>query len=80
MTVTVLTIDELYEQQIKPRSREDKRRLLKLLTEGLLDSLVPGPDGKYSLLDFEGLGAYYPIGMDAQEYVNAMRDEWDRRP
>jgi len=51
-----------------------------LITEGLLDSLVPGPDGKYSLLDFEGLDPHDPIGMDAQEYVDEMRDEWDRRP
>ena len=80
MTITTLTIDELYEQQIKTRTKEEKRRLLKLIAEGLLDSLVPGSDGKYSLLDFEGLGAYAPVGMDAQEYVNELRTEWDHRP
>jgi len=80
MTVTTLTIDNLYEQQIKSRTKEEKRRLLKLISEGLLDSLVPGPDGEYSLLDFEGLGAYAPVGVDAQEYVNELRNEWDHRP
>jgi hypothetical protein len=31
-----------------------------------------------NVLDFEGVGRDNPVGMDAQEYVNAMRDEWDR--
>lgn len=32
-----------------------------------------------SVLDFEGMGKDNPIGMDAQEYVNEMRAEWDER-
>jgi hypothetical protein len=75
MTITTLAIEELYAQQIKKRTEEEKRLLLKLLCEDLLDSLKPGPDGKYSLLDFEGLGAYDPSGMDAQVYVNGLRKE-----
>ncbi len=80
MTITTLTIEALYAQQIRTRTKEEKRLLLKLVSADLLDSLKPGPDGKYSLLDFEGLGAHDPIGMDAQEYVNALRKEWDHRP
>ncbi len=80
MTITTLTIEELYEQQIKTRTRGEKRRLLMLLSKDLFDALETGPDGKYSLLDFEGLGAYASVGMDAQEYVNELRKEWDHRP
>ncbi len=32
---------------------------------------------KRSILDFRGVGKHLPVGMDAQEYVSNMRDEWD---
>jgi hypothetical protein len=38
------------------------------------------PKRQRSVLDFEGVGAANPVGMDAQEYVNQLRDEWDNRP
>jgi len=33
-----------------------------------------------SLLELEGLGAEIWDGVDAQEYVNELRKEWDHRP
>lgn len=33
-----------------------------------------------SLLELEGLGAEIWNGVDAQDYVNALRDEWETRP
>jgi excisionase family DNA binding protein len=33
-----------------------------------------------SLLEFEGVGAEIWGGVDAQEYVNELRKEWDHRP
>jgi hypothetical protein len=33
-----------------------------------------------SLLELEGLGAEIWQGIDAQEYVNELRKEWDHRP
>jgi hypothetical protein len=33
-----------------------------------------------SLLELEGLGAEIWEGVDAQEYVNELRKEWDHRP
>ena len=33
---------------------------------------------KRSILDLEGVGAEIWRGIDAQEYVNQLRDEWDR--
>ena len=32
------------------------------------------------ILEFEGIGAKYATGQDAQEYVNELRAEWDHRP
>lgn len=33
-----------------------------------------------SILDLEGVGAEIWQGIDAQEYVNALREEWNHRP
>ena len=33
----------------------------------------------YSLLDLEGVGAELWQGIDAQEYIDQMRDEWEKR-
>jgi hypothetical protein len=51
---------------------------------GLLENLVKRQDtqgvpGHRSLLEFEGLGAEIWKGIDAQEYVNELRKEWDHR-
>ena len=48
--------------------------------EKLLDTADQAPKPLRSPLEFEGVGKNNPIGRDAQEYVNEMRDEWDRRP
>lgn len=34
----------------------------------------------HSLLELEGLGAELWEGIDAQEYVNELRKEWNHRP
>ncbi|MFZ4815187.1 MAG: hypothetical protein ACOYL5_11680 [Phototrophicaceae bacterium] len=36
------------------------------------------PKKKRSLMELEGLGAEIWQGIDAQDYVNELRDEWDR--
>lgn len=38
---------------------------------------VPNSNKQRSLLELEGLGAEIWQGIDAQEYVNQLRDEWD---
>src|SRR5258707_1655847 len=43
----------------------------------LLDLVESRP---HSLLELEGLGAELWLGMDAQEYVDDFRREWDHRP
>ncbi len=80
MTITTGTIEELYGQQIKTLSKEEQIYLLKLIADGLAAEIEVESAGKHSLLEFEGVGAHNPVGMDAQKYVNQLRDEWDHRP
>lgn len=65
-----------YEQQIKPRSLAERRQLLALLRHDL-----EGDSGtqRTSIPELEGLGAEIWQGVDAQEYVAALRHEWDHR-
>lgn len=44
-----------------------------------LDGTQTVPHKKYRLSDLEGVGAEIWQGIDAQEYVNQLRDEWDSR-
>jgi hypothetical protein len=52
----------------------------KQLVMVILDSLTEDqPEKMHSVLEFEGLAAHLR-DMDAQEYVNQLRREWDDRP
>jgi hypothetical protein len=72
-----MTIEELYSSQIKMLSLEDRLRL----AERIIADAVPGEAGRgcRSLLDLEGLGEDLWRGIDAQQYVNELRGEWEMR-
>ncbi|MFL6228374.1 MAG: hypothetical protein ACJ741_06310 [Pyrinomonadaceae bacterium] len=82
MKRTVATdLEQLYSQHIKPLPLEDRLRLLALLAQGLAGN-EPQAEArpKRSILELHGLGAEIWEGVDAQEYVNRLREEWDHRP
>jgi hypothetical protein len=78
--MAVLTIDELYQQQIRSRPSQERLRLLELVAHDLANDSSSDRSRKRSLLELEGIGEHNPIGMDAQEYVNKLREEWSHRP
>lgn len=80
MTVTIGKIEELYVQHIDQLSREEQIYLLKLIADGLAAEIAAKPATKRSILELEGIAEHNPVGMDAQEYVNQLRAEWDHRP
>ena len=49
-----------------------------MLVNGLTEKL-PSGDERHSLFELEGLGAEIWKGIDAQEYVDNLRDEWERK-
>lgn len=73
-------ICEIYERYIEPLPLEDRLQLIELIARETAIDSADKSGAKYSLLDLEGLGAEIWQGMDAQEYVNQLRDEWDHRP
>jgi hypothetical protein len=71
-------IEELYARHIQPLPREAQLRLLAKLAEDLAASDEEKP--KRNIMELHGLGAEIWEGIDAQEYVNKLRAEWDHRP
>lgn len=52
----------------------------KQLVMAILDSFTEEQSAKrHSILEFRGVGAHLR-DIDAQEYVNQLRREWDERP
>ncbi len=73
---TNLLADQIYEQQIKVLPRATRLRLLARLAEDLTTS---DDEATLSIMELHGLGAASWQGIDAQAYVNQLRDEWDAR-
>jgi hypothetical protein len=81
MAATDNDIDKIYTQHIKGLSPEHRRQLLAIIMRDLTRVPDKSSEGKRrSLMELEGLGAELWEGVDAQEYVNEIRAEWDDRP
>jgi hypothetical protein len=79
--MATITLEELYEQHIRPLSVAERLRLLAMVADDLVQ-LVPESDKKpkRNIMELGGLGAEIWKGVDAQEYVNELRSEWNDRP
>ena len=71
-----MTITEILEQA-KTLSPRERKELAKLLID-MLD--VGNAPAQRRLSELRGLGKEIWQGVDAQEYVNQLRDGWDDRP
>ena len=74
-------IEIIYQQHIKPLSNTEQIKLLAKIAE----ELANGEEGtesnkKRSIMELHGLGGEIWEGIDAQEYVNELRNEWEHRP
>lgn len=58
---------------------EEQSQLIKLLLDRVLPSAERQADMPHSLKELRGLGKEIWEGMDAQDYINQQRDEWDTR-
>ncbi len=69
----------LYEAEIRKLPPDERLRLVELITRDLADAEL-GTRPRRSILELRGLGAEIWRGIDAQDYVSELRDEWDHRP
>jgi hypothetical protein len=74
-------ISRIYEDHVKSLSVEECLELLAIVARDLADQVArPAARPKRNIMDLHGLGKEIWEGIDAQEYVNKLRDEWENRP
>lgn len=74
-----MTIETLL-AEIQTLPLSERQQLVKLILETLPDEPKPENTKKRSITELRGLGKEMWNGVDAQEYVNQIRSEWDHRP
>lgn len=68
-------------QEIRRLSIEEHKQLISLIVDSLTEQHEAQPLTKQSILDFAGAGAHLSNReLDAQEYINQLRAEWNHRP
>lgn len=67
-------------EEIRALSIEERKQLMKLMVDTLTEAPTPDEPQAHSLKELRGLGKGIWEGIDAQEYVDQLRDEWDTRP
>lgn len=70
----MLTVEEIYQKHIKHLSDDEKRRLIVLIENDL--AKAKSEKLKRSLFELEGLGKEIWNGIDAQKYVDEIRNDW----
>lgn len=70
-------IDDLYSRRIRKLSLPERLDLARRILNDAADEART--DRPRSLLELEGLGAEIWQGVDAQEYVDGLRQEWNGR-
>jgi hypothetical protein len=67
--------------EIRALPDEERARLINAILADVVGAPVqPHGEKRRSLRELRGLGKEIWAGVDAQEYVNRLRDEWDTRP
>ena len=76
-----MNIEQLYHRHIKVKPVAEQLELISLISKELIGKKSgPGDQKRRSLLELEGLGAEIWKGIDAQAYVDDLRNEWNHRP
>ncbi len=74
-------IETIYQQHIKPLSQDEQLKLLAKMAEELANGVEETePTKKRSIMELHGLGSEIWEGIDAREYVNELRNEWEHQP
>ena len=75
-----MSIEQFYERHIKPLPSREQLKLVELIARKMARNRDAINHPKRSIMELHGLGAEIWEGIDAQEYVNKLREEWDHRP
>ena len=70
----ITNLEELYDRQLTPLPSEDRLRLIAMLAQGLTKGEAEPEPPRRNLMELHGLGEEIWEGIDAQEYVNRLRE------
>jgi len=72
------TLREIYEILVKPLPAEERLRLLIMTARDLDAEPAATPaQPRHNIMELHGLGKDVWEGIDAQDYINKLRDEWN---
>lgn len=77
------TAEQVYERHIRQLTAAEQSRLIDMILRQMRCHDARGPrnaSGKRSIMELHGLGAEIWHGVDAQQYVDALREEWNQHP
>ncbi|MFQ5630685.1 MAG: hypothetical protein ACE5I1_18090 [bacterium] len=82
IVMDTMSVEQIYEQHVKVLPQVDKLKLVELITQKMIQAngSAPGKPRKRNIMELHNLGKEIWHGIDAQEYVNELRKEWDHRP
>lgn len=72
-------LEEVYKKYVKPLSTGERLRLLEMTVHDLALGSHREPEDR-SIMELRGLGKEIWQGVDAQTYVDRLREEWGRQP
>ena len=77
--MSVARVDEIYEKYVLPLSAAERLRLLERTARDLAELPEPALEARVqSILELRGLGKHIWQGIDPQQYVDELRNEWSR--
>jgi len=78
--MTIPTAKEIYERHIRPLPVQERLQLLAMVAQDLVTQATPPTQDLHSIMELQGLGKEIWTGVDAGEYVDSLRQEWNHRP
>jgi hypothetical protein len=73
--MAVSRAEDVYRQHIQPLSASERLQLLALLAEDAAHTAAESTRPEHSIMELHGLGAEIWRGVDAQQYVDELRNE-----
>lgn len=75
-----MSIWDIYSQYIRKLPASDRAALIAMIANGMIYDVPDTPPTRLTIEEIESLPKEERDKVDAQEYINALRDEWDEPP
>jgi hypothetical protein len=73
-------VDRLYEQHLRFLPDIEQLRLVERIVQGIAEHHEDDGPVPRDIMELHGKGAEVWRGVDAEEYVEELRNEWEHRP